>query len=66
MAIKGILIGAAGYTAGGIIGVGLLGKIALWLYDEKNRDKLVEALCGKKLPWYSYLAEGRPGEKKTG
>ena len=64
VAKKGILIGVAGYTAGGIIGVGLLGKIASWLYDEKNRDKLAETLLKTKLPWYSYLAEGRP-EKTT-
>lgn len=61
---KGILIGAAGFLAGTAVSAGLLVKITSWFSKEENRDKLAETLCGTKLPWYSYLAEGRP-EKTT-
>ena len=63
-ALLGCIGKGGAMTTGAIVGGGLFLKALSWISDGKNRDDLAKKLCGTDLPWYAYLASGRPGEKK--
>ena len=59
---KGLLVAGIG-TA---VGVGILGKVLSWISDEKNRDSLIEGICGAKISGlYDALGGKRAVAKKT-